>query len=431
MPDLAAAFAVLLWVIEAIALTYIAYRLLLGLLSLRPIKGLPRGPGEARFLVLVPAHNEEQVIGETVESVLALDYPRDMFSLFVVADRCEDKTEEEARAAGAGVLVKTEPSNGKGSVIEWGLAHPIVAEAAWDAVVMFDADSRPAPHFLRVVEASLARGDRAVQGRIESHGQASWVATAHAMNTSQRNRTWHQAREAAGFSVALTGTGVCLTRELLARFPFKTRTLTEDLEYFARLTLAGVRVRYLYEAFTIVDQPPSLKASVGQRLRWARGQFLNAFAYSPALLWRSVRRLEPSSFDTALYLLLPSVVPLQAFLLVSDALHLLGGSLWPRGEAAGLPNIPQGVLILVLGVSILLPLIALQVEHRRYLFRDWVAFMLLMLTWLPIAIFAAMTTWVGTWNRTPRGARKGSTPRLLGPLEAETTTLQDRTSGLD
>ncbi len=428
MPDVPAVAAVVIWFLEAGALLYMSYRGFLGLLSLRPLRRLPRGSGETRFLVLVPSHNEEHVIAESVQAICAMDYPADLILLYVIADRCEDETEQRARSAGARVLVKTEPTSGKGNVIRWALAHPTIVEAAWDAVILFDADSRPLPEFLRLMDAAIVRGDRAIQGRIESHGQSGWVPTAHAMNTSQRNRTWHQAREAAGFSVALTGTGVCLTRELLRRFPLTTRTVTEDLEYYAMLTLAGIRVRYLYEAATIIDQPPSLKASIGQRIRWARGQLITAFEYAPALFWRSVRKLELSSFDTALYLFLPSIVPFQAFVILSELGHVTVGGIWPRGTEAGLPNIPMVLLLGVLTVGLVLPLIALHIERRGYIFRDWVAFCLLMLTWLPLVGVAAMTTWVGTWHHTARGPREpatGSLPRTLG---AETTSITEQRS---
>src|SRR5687767_6796553 len=115
MPDVPAVLAALIWTVEVSALAYMAYRAFLGFLSLRPLERLPRGNGETRFLIIVPAHNEEQVIAETVESILALDYPKDMVSLYVVADRCEDATDEKAKVAGARVLVKQDATSGKGN----------------------------------------------------------------------------------------------------------------------------------------------------------------------------------------------------------------------------------------------------------------------------------------------------------------------------
>jgi len=301
-------------------------------------------------------------------------------------------------------------------VIQWALAHPDVAGAAWDALVIFDADSRPAANFLKAMDAAIAAGEKAIQSRSESHGQKGWVPTAYAVNTTQRNRTWHQAREMAGFSAALTGTGICFTRQVLKELPPNTRTLTEDLEYGAKLTLAGIRVRYLHEAVTVIDQPPSLKASAGQRLRWARGQLRTALSYAPALVVRALTRRDISALDTALYLLLPSVVPFQALLGVCGLGSLLANEAWPQ-PAAGLPGVPFFVVAAVLGFSLLLPYLGLRAERAHYAFRDWVAFLLLMLTWLPIAAFGAFTMWVEVWNRTPR--RRAAAAPEAAPADVE------------
>ncbi|HLF79967.1 MAG TPA: glycosyltransferase, partial [Dehalococcoidia bacterium] len=141
MTDQSAILAGALWFVEGLSLLYLAYRGCLGLLGLRAPKHLPPGSGELRFLVLVPAHDEADVIGETVECILGLDYPRERVSLFVVADRCADGTEAIARAAGAQVLVKQDASSGKGITVQWALAHRLVTEGDWDALVIFDADS--------------------------------------------------------------------------------------------------------------------------------------------------------------------------------------------------------------------------------------------------------------------------------------------------
>jgi cellulose synthase/poly-beta-1,6-N-acetylglucosamine synthase-like glycosyltransferase len=44
--------------------------------------------------VLVPAHNEEMVIGRTVDSLLRLDYPADKIEIIVINDSSTDRTGE-------------------------------------------------------------------------------------------------------------------------------------------------------------------------------------------------------------------------------------------------------------------------------------------------------------------------------------------------
>jgi cellulose synthase/poly-beta-1,6-N-acetylglucosamine synthase-like glycosyltransferase len=392
-----------LWLGEAAALLYVAYRCSLAFLSFRRREPAPADNTETNFLVLVSAHNEEAVIGATVANLSTLDYPAAKRSVIVLADDCSDGTEAAARAGGAVVINKPGPARGKGRVIEWALAQPEVVQKEWDALVLFDADSRPASNFLKVVSGAIQAGARVVQGRDESGETTGWIARGYRLNSSQRNRTWHLAREMAGFGAALTGTGVCVTREVLETTPPRTTTLTEDLEYSAILARAGVRAHYIYDAVVLVEQPHSLRSSVHQRLRWARGQIQTTLMHAPALIWRGLVKREFSSLDLALYLGLPSLTPIQA----GFAVWLVGSAAapghWPNAEIAGLPRLPDAILLAALPLTLLVAYLGLLAERRSASWRDWLAFGLLMVSWLPIAVVAAFTTYVRSWHRTPHG----------------------------
>jgi cellulose synthase/poly-beta-1,6-N-acetylglucosamine synthase-like glycosyltransferase len=419
MPPFFDGLYALIWLAEVSALLYIGYRCLLGIFSLRRRKPAALGFGDTNFLLLVAAHDEEAVIADTVACLRGLDYPPEKLSIVVVADDCSDATGQIAKAAGAGVLFKRGPATGKGAVIHWALIQREIQEAQWDALVLLDADSRPGPQTLRYLDGAVVGGSKAIQSRAESTAEMGWVARGYAFNNSQRNRVWHQAREMAGFSAALTGTGICLTRDLLDAVPPVTRTLTEDLEYSAILTKMGIRVRYLYDAVIDIEQPHSLRSSVRQRLRWARGQIRTTIAHGPGLLWRGLTKRDFSAFDTALYLALPSLVPFQALILVCGTATLLAPRRW-YGMVAGLPVIPEGLLFGAFGLTILLAYAGVTAEHRRANWRDWLAFLALMASWLPIAVFAAMTTSVRSWYRTPHGLPgAGGAPISAGGRDSE------------
>ena len=68
-----------------------------------------------KFDVIVPAHNEAEVIERTVSSLRKIDWPADRFRVLVVADNCTDTTAVLARGAGAEVLERHDPTlRGKG-----------------------------------------------------------------------------------------------------------------------------------------------------------------------------------------------------------------------------------------------------------------------------------------------------------------------------
>src|SRR5690348_10284163 len=47
-----------------------------------------------RFAIMIPAHNEELLLGALIRSLQRLAYPADMYDIHVVADNCTDTTVE-------------------------------------------------------------------------------------------------------------------------------------------------------------------------------------------------------------------------------------------------------------------------------------------------------------------------------------------------
>ena len=77
-----------------------------------------------KFLVAIPAHDEEGGIQATVKSCLAVDYPSDRFEVLVIADNCQDQTATVALAAGATVLERTHPRDrSKGHALRYLFDH--------------------------------------------------------------------------------------------------------------------------------------------------------------------------------------------------------------------------------------------------------------------------------------------------------------------
>src|SRR5439155_1245909 len=98
----------------ALASGYLAFLAAVARRALPPAPVPPR----LRFDVVVPAHDEEATVAETVQSLLRLDYPSSLVRVLVVADNCSDRTAEAAARAGAGVLVRRDAARpGKGHAL--------------------------------------------------------------------------------------------------------------------------------------------------------------------------------------------------------------------------------------------------------------------------------------------------------------------------
>ena len=73
-----------------------------------------------KFMAIIPAHNEEKVIKNLVESLKEQNYPKEMLDIYVIADNCTDNTADAAREAGAIVYERNDPEKRtKGFAIQW------------------------------------------------------------------------------------------------------------------------------------------------------------------------------------------------------------------------------------------------------------------------------------------------------------------------
>src|SRR6516164_5187066 len=103
------------------------------------------------FALLIPAHDEEAALPATLRACAALDYPRDRYKVYVIADNCTDRTAQVAAEAGAVVLERRDiERRGKGHALAWALERVLPERP--DAVVVLDADCRPDAHALRAFD---------------------------------------------------------------------------------------------------------------------------------------------------------------------------------------------------------------------------------------------------------------------------------------
>jgi len=274
------------------------------LLSFRGFWAAPRPPRPAsrrRFALLVAAYNEEGVIGLAVESLARLKYPRELFDIFVVADHCTDATARVAAAAGAGVLDHSGPGlkPGKGRALKWATGQ--ILAGGYDALCYFDADSLAHPDFLEAMNAELAAGAQAVQGRQLAKNTGNLLALILAAGHVVSNRFFQLPKQALGLSATLHGKGMCFTAAVAENFPWDETCLTEDLEMQMRLIRHGVRITWSRDAVVYDEEPETLRQYLCRTIRWTRGSLDTARRHLAALCLRALRRGDLKAFEGALY----------------------------------------------------------------------------------------------------------------------------------
>lgn len=288
----------------------------------------PAPARETRFDLVVPAHDEEGGVADTVRSLLALDYPKDRFRVVVVADNCSDRTAEHAGAAGARVLVRHDAVlRGKGHALAFAF-EKLASENVADALVVIDADTLVSTNLLGAFAARIASGAEALQADYGVRNRdSSWrtrlLHLAFTLFQSVRSR----ARERLGLSCGLRGNGMAFTCALLSRVPHDAFSIVEDVEYGIRLGLAGCRVHYVPEARVFGEMAASEQASRSQRSRWEGGRLALARRLVLPLLGRAVRERSPLLLDLALDLLVPPLSYLTAATLLGLVAAVTGVAL--------------------------------------------------------------------------------------------------------
>lgn len=323
----------------AIGLPGLATAAHLGLLALASIfyrKPRAQGVPELRFLVLVPAHNEEPVIGRCLEAIERDRRPRDR--VLVVADRCTDATAAIARSHGASVLERgpgDEP--GRAAARQSGLEY--ARELEWDAVLMIDSDSVIEPGFFDACERAMASGAAAVQARSESSRARTLAMEASLAAFTLQGITIPRGRDRLGLSVRLRGTGMVIRRDLALTHRIQAPA-SEDLFLTLDLMLEGVRCRHVEMARLRSEGEAGWGAFGGQKLRYEAGRMSAARAYVPPLLRRAILKRDGACLEAAWFLATPPFALAALSLLVGAALALLAGA----GPVAAV--LAAGVLVL-------------------------------------------------------------------------------------
>ncbi len=285
------------------------YYLILGLIGLFRKEEKKNYTPKNKFALLIAAHNEEVVVGSLIESMLKLDYPKDMYDIFVIADNCTDDTAKIAKGYGVNVCERfVEDKKGKGYALEWMFAKLFKMNKQYEAVAIFDADNLVHKNFLKEINSKMQDGYKVVQGYIDSKNpEDSWIAAAYSIAFWTQNRMFQLARANVGFSNQIGGTGFAIETSTLKKLGWGATCLTEDLEFTCKLVLNGEKVGWAHDAIIYDEKPLKLMQSWKQRKRWMQGFTDVASRYFFKLIKKSIIDRKFYVFDCALYVLQPFI----------------------------------------------------------------------------------------------------------------------------
>ena len=252
--------------------------------------------------VMIPAHDEEAVISNTVENILNMDYPN--FEVIVIDDRSSDNTASvikdlEAKHEQVRALIREKDAfPGKSAVL-----NDALKIAQGEAILVFDADATVEPDFLNKLIPHLEPADvGAVQARkIIRNKDVNFLT--RCQNNEYTFDTYLQvSRDAIKGAVELRGNGELIKRQALDDIDgWNNYTITDDLDMSTRLHIKGWDVRFCPDACVYEEGIVYVFPLFRQRRRWLEGTIRRYLEYFGAAM-KSKKMSLRARLDMAVYI---------------------------------------------------------------------------------------------------------------------------------
>lgn len=341
-----------------------------------------------RFVVVMPAHNERDMIEGSVRRVLAV--LGETGRLCVVADNCSDDTAALARSAGADVIERTDPDRlGKG----YALAHGVMSltSSPPQVVLVLDADCRPgaADTLLLLAQAAQVH-QRPIQGIYDMLAPpgAGLKQRMAAFAWAFKGRVRAEGYRRLGLPCHLMGSGMAFPWPLLERVDMATGHLVEDLKLGLDCALVGRPPLYLPSAVVESDFPTNEEGSRSQRQRWEHGHLSMLISDIPRLAAQALLKRNGRLLAMCMDVCIPPLALLGVFLVFNA---LLAGLLLAAGWVSSAAATIAWAAVLVFGAAVMVGWWSVG--------RRWVNAMDLLM--VPLYIAAKIPIYIGFLFRKP------------------------------
>ena len=291
--------------------------LIIGILALvekiRPDRDQPPEPLPG-VTVLIPAHNEEPVIVQTITSVLASDYP-DMH-VVVVNDGSTDHTGallDENFSTEPRVNIIHQVNRGKAAALNNAMAH-----AQTEIVVTIDADTEIEPDAIRQLVRHFSNPKiGAVAGNVKVGNRSRWLTRWQALEYITSQNMEKRAFDLLNCITVVPGAlGAWRRQAIEAAGGITADTVAEDADLTVAIRRLGWRITYEERALAWTEAPTTAGALIRQRFRWTFGT-LQSF-------WKHGDTLFRPRHGTLGYIALPNIFVFQLALpLISPIIDLM------------------------------------------------------------------------------------------------------------
>ncbi len=292
---------IVLWIIMASSVLYVAFYALVSLFPSRTSKHHPSAlsPHPSSFLILFPAYKEDTVIVHSVRQFLEQSYPKDLYEVVVISDHMQEKTNELLRQLAITLLTPQFEKSSKAKALQYTIkeingqssvdnGQSSTVNGQWstvngqfDYVVILDADNVVLPDFLEQVNVSCQQGYRAIQCHRCAKNCDNDVAVLDGVSEEINNTIFRKAHNTIGLSSALIGSGMCFTFEWFKQHVDLLNSAVEDRELESLLLQEKIFIKFEEDIHVFDEKVSNHENFERQRLRWLNGQLQTLLIMMP------------------------------------------------------------------------------------------------------------------------------------------------------
>jgi cellulose synthase/poly-beta-1,6-N-acetylglucosamine synthase-like glycosyltransferase len=231
----------------------------------------PAATAYSRFIIYICAYKEDQIILNSAEQALTIDYPKDKFHVCVIADSMQPETIEKLKAMPLQVVEVVFESSTKSKALHAAIA---ATHQDFDAAVVFDIDNIAAPDYLHQINNYLHNGNRVIQGHRVAKNTETPVAILDAISEEINNHIFRKAQQVFKLSAAIIGSGMVLEFKLFKDTMAQIDAVGGfDKEMGLVLTRQKIHVAYADKAYIYDEKVSNPEVFKKQRRRWLSAQF--------------------------------------------------------------------------------------------------------------------------------------------------------------
>jgi poly-beta-1,6-N-acetyl-D-glucosamine synthase len=228
------------------------------------------GHSRGNICVVIPARNEETLIGRCVASVL--DAGLDAAHVYVVDDASSDRTGEVLRGVRELNVLRNEPRKGKAGSLRHALEHYALVER-YEFVAILDADSHVGAGYFDAVLRAFADDPQAVLVCGSPRGQAyNYLTAFRTLEYAASLVLYRKGQDRLGVITVAPGCASVYRTAVLDDLDWDGGTLVEDMELTVQIHRKRLgRIRFADDAVVHTQDPRRITEYIGQLTRWYSG----------------------------------------------------------------------------------------------------------------------------------------------------------------